>query len=221
MSKQVLVVGLGQFGMALARALTSEGVEVIAVDRSQQLVQEASGFAAQTLAFDATDEEALAALAPERRDACVCGIGNEAREAAILVTALLRQLGAPRVVARSSDALMARILRLVGAHEVINPEHEFGVRFARRLAVSGLREEFPLGSNLVFSEIEVKPAIAGRSLRELELPRRFGITVLGVQGEAEDSGALVGPDPDHALTEGERLLVVGRPGAAQRLLEEW
>jgi Trk K+ transport system NAD-binding subunit len=32
MSKQVMVIGLGQFGMALAQALTERGVEVLAVD---------------------------------------------------------------------------------------------------------------------------------------------------------------------------------------------
>lgn len=216
--KQALVIGLGQFGMALARALTAEGHEVIAVDVERDRVQEASAFVEQAVCLDATDEVALAELAPEKRDLAVCAIGHEARESTILVTTLLRQLGVERVVSRATDALIARILRLVGADVVVNPEREFGERFARRLVYEGIRDELSLAPNLIISELEVRRVMRGKSLADLALPSRFGLTVLAIKS-GEDT--LEMPDPHRPLGEDDVLLVAGRPGAAQALVEEW
>jgi len=220
-SKQAIVVGLGQFGMSLSRALTAEGVEVLCVDLRKDRVQQASEFAAQAICLDATDADAMSGLSPGTRDICVCAIGEESREGSILVTALLRQLGAPRVVARAIDDLLARILTMVGAHEVVNPERAFGERYARRLAHTGILDEIPLGRDLVVSELRVRPVMAGRTLADLGLPRRFGITVLGVRTDDAGHDALLLPDPHRALRESDTLVIVGRPGVAQRVVEEW
>src|SRR5690606_14151667 len=83
MSKQALVVGLGQFGLALSRALAAKGVEVLAVDRREETVRAAAAFVAEAVMLDATDEVALARTLPERRDLCVCAIGDESRESSI------------------------------------------------------------------------------------------------------------------------------------------
>lgn len=217
MARQAIVIGLGQFGMALARALTLEGVEVIAIDKSAGHVQEASAFAAAAVRIDATDEDALAAQAPGKRDMAICAIGDESREGSIIVTALLRQLGAKHVIARATDDVSERILRLVGAHEVLRPERSFGERLARRLVRADILEEFALGKDLVVSEVRVRPAMVGRSLAELSLPRRFGLTVLGVQTRLEGQTTVLLPEPSRPLAEADTLLVVGKAGAAHAL----
>lgn len=221
MNKQAIVIGLGQFGMALTRSLTEHGMEVIAVDRRQELVDEAASFAAQAMQIDATDEGSLARLAPGNRDLCVCAIGDESREGAIMVTALLRQLGAPRVISRATDALLERILGLVGAHEVVNPERAFGERLATRLVHTGIVEEIPLGSDLVVSEIKPMPAMIGRTLMELELPKRFGIMVLGVRTVIDGQEEVKLPDPAQRIESNDILLVVAKQGATQQLYKKW
>lgn len=219
MSKQALVVGLGQFGNTVARALSRRGLEVLAVDSRADLVQAISGSVAEAVCLNALDEAALARTAPAQRDLCICAIGEQYRENAIIVTALLRQLGAPRIIARAGDDLLERILLLVGAHEVVNPERAFGERLATRLIHEGILEEIPLGQDLVISELLVPPALVGRKLTELELPRRFGLTVLGLRRRVEERSTVVTPDPRAPLLEGEILIVVARPGAAQKLAE--
>ncbi|MBC7172273.1 MAG: TrkA family potassium uptake protein, partial [Polyangiaceae bacterium] len=128
MARQAIVIGLGQFGMAVARALSERRVEVLAIDLSEDRVRAVAPFVAEAAAFDATNEEALARTSPERRDLCVCAIGDESRESSIICTAMLRQMGAPRIVARANDPMHERILGLVGAHRVVNPEREYGQR---------------------------------------------------------------------------------------------
>ena len=126
MAEQILIIGLGQFGMSLAHTLSEKNVEVLAVDIKKHLVEEAATFVTEAIAMDATDEMELAKLEPAKRDSAVCAIGDDSKEASIICTAMLRQMGTPLVIARANDKMHRRILQLVGAHQIINPEQEFG-----------------------------------------------------------------------------------------------
>jgi len=208
--KQILVVGLGQFGMALARALSRRRVEVLGVDARAELVEQAAEFAAHAVQFDATDEADLAGTEPARRDVCVCAIGNEARDASIVCTALLRQLGARRVIARATDPLHERILLLVGAHEVVSPERAFGDRLAARLAFRGVQEQFPIGPDLLITEVDVPEALVGKTLRQLDLRGRFDINVVAVRRRRDGGEEVVElPRPDEPLSAADLLVLVG------------
>jgi trk system potassium uptake protein TrkA len=217
MRKQALIIGLGQFGMSLARTLAQRGMEVLAVDRRAELVRTAAGIATEAVCFDAMDEQALGAAAPERRDVCIVSIGDEAREASIICTALLRQLGARRIIARASNPLHARILRLVGAHDVVNPEVAFAEGFANRLVYDTVLAELALGDDLVVTELEIPAAFVGRSLVDLAMPRRFGVTVVAVR--RADTPVLVLPGPKELLAPRDVIVVVSRAGAVARMLE--
>ncbi len=219
MSKQALVIGLGQFGLALSRALAEKGVEVLAVDRRDETVRAAAQFVTEAVAMDATDEAALARTQPQQRDLCVCAIGDESRESSIVVTALLRQMGAKRLVARATNPLHERILRLIGAHEVVNPESAFGERFATHLLHPLVSDEIHLGHDLLLSDLRAPAALVGRSLGELSLPRRFGITVVAIR--KGERGAVEMPGADRVLTAEDLLVVVARGGAVSRLMESF
>jgi len=215
--KQALVIGLGQFGLAVARALSGRQAEVLAGDIDEERVRTASLFVTEAACFDATDEAALARTSPERRDVCICAIGDEAKEASILCTALLKQQGARRVIARSNDDLHARILTLVGADQVVNPEREFGERFANQILHVGIRGELPLGDGLLISEVAVPPSFVGPTLGELQLPRRFGVTVVAIRKRA--SGTVVMPRADLAFEAGDVMVVVAGEQVVTRMLE--
>lgn len=217
MGKQAIVIGLGQFGMALARSLALKDVEVLAVDRSEELVRTAASFAAEAIRFDATDEQQLARTSPERRDLSIVAIGNESRESSIICTALLRQMGSKRIVGRATDPLHERILHLVGAHEVVNPEQAFGERFAAHLLYAGVIDEIRLGKDLTITELRIPRAFVGRTLIELQLPTRHGVTVIALRREALDD--VIIPQPKEPLAEGDILVVVAKPRAIAQLTE--
>lgn len=217
MKRQALIIGLGQFGMAVARAMTARNVEVLAVDIDMDRVRAASGLVTEAAAFDAMDEQALARTQPQNRDVCLCAIGDDAREASIVCTALLRQMGAPRVVARSNDDLHGRILTLVGAHQVVNPERAFGDRFANQLLHEGVGEEMPLGEGLVITEIEVPQAMEGRTLGESQLPRRYGLTVVAIK--KAKTGNVAMPSAESKLESGDTIVVVSRGNSVARMME--
>ncbi len=216
MNKQVLVVGLGRFGMSLLRALHARGAEVLAVDRDPKRVSEAAPHAAEAFALDASVEQDLRRAHPADRDLSICAIGDESREASILCTALLRQLGAPRIVARANSQLQGRILRLVGAHEIVNPLEDFGTRFADQFMFERLKGELPLGADLVIAEIAVPADFAGKTLAEIRLPARFSLTVVATR--RTESGEVALPSPEQKIERGDILVVVGRKSAVVRFL---
>lgn len=216
--QQAIVIGLGQFGMALARALARQGVEVVAVDRRMPQVQTAADFAVEALQLDGMNEDDLSRLRPAERDLCICAIGDDDREASIVVTTLLRQMGARRVIARATDALHERILHLVGAHEVVMPERNFGERLATRLAQKKVIDVQALGPDLQLTELVAPAALLGRPLADLRLPQRFRLTLAAVRRKQGGGTTVLSPSADLELLPGDVLVVVGPPGTAEELV---
>ena len=136
----------------------------------------------------------------------------------IIVTALRKQFGAPRIISRATDDVHARILHLVGAHEVINPERNYGERLAIRLAWRNVLNVMPLGGGVVLTEIEAPEWLWGRTLVELELPRKFAVTVAAVRRVDAGAGAMI-PDPQRPLRRGDVLMLVSTEDDARRLAE--
>jgi trk system potassium uptake protein TrkA len=218
-AQQILIVGLGQFGMSLAHALSDKGAEVLAVDRRKDLVEEASSFVTEALVMNATDEAELARLHPGQRDVAVCAIGDDSKEASIICTALLRQMGAPWIISRANDAMHQRILHLVGAHQVVNPEQEFGKRFANRLVYRNVVADMPFGEDLHITEIKILPTMIGKTLMELALPKRFGVMVVAIRRGT--TGKILQPTPNAPLQEGDNLVIVSHESAIPKLSEEF
>lgn len=215
MNQQVLIIGMGQFGMSLARTLSEKGTEVLAVDRRKNLVDEAAAFVTEVVMIDATDETELARLQPAQRDCSVCAIGDDSKEASIICTALLRQMGAPWVIGRANNPMHRRILQLVGAHLVVNPEEEFGRRFANRLINRHVISDMPLGEDLHLTELAIHPTMIGKTLIELALPKRFGIMVVAIRRGTPSK--VLQPSPNEPLEQGDRLIIVSPETAIPQL----
>ncbi|NCC50922.1 MAG: TrkA family potassium uptake protein [Spartobacteria bacterium] len=217
MSQQILIIGLGQFGMTLARTLTEKGAEVLAVDVKKTLVEEAATFATEAVVINATDEMELARLEPGQRDVAVCSIGDDSKEASIICVALLKQMGAPLIIARANDKTHQRILRMVGAHQIVDPEQEFGKRFANRLLFRNVIADTNLGDDLHITELCALPTMIGKTLQELALPKRFGVMVVGIR--KGEQGKIQQPSPYEPLKDDDNLIIVSRETAIPKLIK--
>lgn len=210
---QFAVIGLGQFGMSVARNLSRMGESVMAVDLDQELVDEVAIDVDVALRADATDERTLAELELETMSCVVVAFGAASLEASVLTTALLRQLGVPRVVARAVSDLHARVLRAIGADEVINPEEEMGRRLASRLSQPTILEQLDLGDSSL-AEVEAPEAFSGKTLAELKMRNKYGVSVMALQRKGS---VIANPLGSEMIQSGDILIVVGAVASIRRI----
>lgn len=210
--KQCLVIGLGRFGTALATTLYELGHEVVAVDAREERVERVTNLVTHAAVLDATDERALRALGVADFDVVVVAIGADI-QASILATLSVKSLGAAYVVCKAVDDTARRVLEKVGADLVIRPEHDMGVRLARQLTTPNLMDSLDLGSDHAIVEVEANERLRG-SLRELNLPSRFGVQVIALSraGRIE-----ISPRAEDELRPHDKLVVVGNSHAIEEL----
>lgn len=211
---EFVVVGLGTFGRNVAMSLAEHGQSVLAVDRNEDEIRKVSHELDAVVSADATDEFTLRELGLDKMSCAVVAIGAESMEASILTTALLRQLGVPRIVARGLTELHARVLYAVGAHMVINPEAEMGRRLARQLAEPNVLDRFDLGENAEIAEVDVPEAFVGKTVVELDVRREYGVSVVAIRRGRNIMAAIEG---NEKFESGDALVVVGTPAAIRRV----
>jgi trk system potassium uptake protein TrkA len=207
------VIGLGRFGRAVVHNLALEGQDVLAIDRDAARLKLVEREAESTLCLDTTDEAALSSLPLSRMATVVVTIGSRAPEASLLTVAVLQEIGVPRIVARAFDPRHARLLRELGAHEVLNPEDEMAQRLALRLANPGVSDQIRLGDARV-AEVELPEAFVGSTLEELALPARYEVAVLALRRRSE---TILDPDPTERIESGDRGILVGPAVSLERI----
>ena len=213
MALQVLIIGLGQFGMSLAKTLSEKGAEVVGVDKNKDLVNIASAFLDDVVCLDSTDEMALSKLCPKERDIVVCAIGS--RESSILCTALLVEMGCENIVARATDKIQERILKAIGAKNVINPDAEYGKKFAYKIMLQNIISS-DISDDVQSIEIKVQPFMVGKNLIELALPNKYGIIVAAIKRD----GKVTRPFPNEKLKLSDNLLLICNEESIENMLKE-
>ncbi len=209
--KQFAVIGLGRFGTAMAETLTSLGHDVIGVDRDETIVQSLADVIAHPLQLDATDERALRAAGIAEVDVAVVSIGDDI-EASVLIVMQLREIGIEHVVAKAVTPLHSRILEKVGASRVIFPEREMAIRIAHSLVLPSALDYVELSHDFSIIEIPAPPAFVGRSLKQLELRPKLGVTLIAIKRVSSESGRVetnISPMADEVIRGGDVLALLG------------
>lgn len=206
--KQVVVIGLGQFGMHLARELTKQHCEVLAMDTSEARVADLRDDVHRALICDARDLDTLKSVIPSSIDEAVVSMG-ESIEASVLCTLHLAQIGVKKIRAKAINEDHALILRAVGAHEVIFPERDTAERTARRIAHPNLMDYFPFAEEYRIMEIITPNSLAGRTLQESELRSQFRLIVLAIKTAGTGEYRFM-PEANDLLHPGDVLVVLGR-----------
>ncbi len=198
------VIGLGRFGMTLARALANNGADVVGIDTSRELVDEARELIALSLRLDSTDEKALQAHEIEKMDAVVVGIG-ESFEAKALTVATLKHMGVKRIICRAESELRARILSAIGADEVVYPEEESALRLAQKLVAPNIVDYVELAEGHSLVQFEAPRAFQGKQIIELDLRRKYEVNLVAVKRRIPAKGA------DGKVAYQEKIIDVPRP----------
>lgn len=205
MEKSFAVLGLGKFGRSVAIELANTGADVLAVDIDKERVHSVADIVTCSVAVDVRDTEAMDTLGLSNMDAVVVAI-TEKLDISIIATIYAKEAGVGKVVCKAKDETHKKILEKIGADQIIMPEHETGVRLARRLSNSFVINFMEISEKLKMLEIDVKPNWIGKSLRELNLRKKENINVIAVR-EDISSEYEVNPSPDIKLTDKMTMLI--------------
>jgi len=220
--KKYAVIGLGLLGRTVARELSQRGVEVVAIDVDGDLVQSIADDVAYAVRLDSTNRDALVAQGVDKVDAALVAIGKNF-QAAVLTTALLKEMNIPRVISRAVTEEEARILRLVNADQVVLVEEWVAKRLAQRMLSPSLMDIVELAPGMSLARVRTIESMWGKTLASLKFRQQYGLNVVAVirtlEGQVEATETLL-PDPDATIAEGDVLLVEGPDDAIERLTSD-
>lgn len=208
---QIMVIGLGRFGSALAQELVAAGFEVLGIDGSARRVQEQADVLTHVVEADTADLATLRQLGAADFSTVVVGIGTDV-EASILTTSALVDLGVENIWAKAVSDAHGRILERIGAHHVVFPEADMGRRVAH-LVTGRVLDWFQLDAGFAMVETTVPRELAGLSLTDAGIRAKYGVTVVCVKPAG---GAFTYATPDTILGRGDILVVAGASTDAER-----
>lgn len=216
------MIGLGRFGMRLASLLTESGAEVIAVDNSRELVEQIRDKVTLAVCLDSTDDQALTSQGIDKVDVAIVGIGKSFEDNA-LTTVILKQLGVGRVISRATTSMRGRILKRIGADDIVNPERESAERWRNRLLAPSIMERISLAEGHSLTQVPAPESFFGKTLRQLDIRKKYEINVVAIRRTVETTDGegikrtsqfvISVPLPDTAIQEGDILLLIGSDDA--------
>lgn len=208
--EQVVVIGLGRFGGAVAAELIRLGFEVLGIDDDEGTVQHYAEMLTHVVQADATRDVVLRQLGVTDFRYAVVGIGSDI-EASILTTSALDDLSVSNIWAKAVSRPHGRILQRVGAHHVVFPEHDMGHRVAH-LVGGSIIDWFQLDEDFAMVETAVPAELVGHSLGEMGIRRRYGVTIVCLKPQGQ---SFTCPTPDTVLEKGAVLVVAGSSDRAE------
>lgn len=214
--KQFAVIGLGRFGSSLARELVNEGLEVLGIDRDEEIVDEMSNVLTHVVVADSTEEETLRSIGIRNFDCAIVAIGDDI-QASIMTAILLKDLGVKMVVAKALSELHGKVLERLGVDRVIYPERDMGIRVAHQLVNPNLLDYIELSKEYTIAELSVPGCLNGKTLKELDPRAKYGCSVVAIN---KKNGVIIAPTAADILNERDVMVIIGTNKQIESFEEE-
>jgi len=221
------VIGMGQFGVAIAQALAKKGAEVMAIDNNPERIEYIKDEVAHAVALDATDIKALQAQNIQEVDAVVVAIG-ENFESLLMTTVQLMEMEIDRIIARAANQQQRMILEKLGIKEILSPEEEVGRNLAEVLLNPNIQSFLPLPDDYEIVEINTPRKMANRTIKDINLRKKYNINLITIKRKFEESKDgkkkqnehIIGvPRPDTLLLEDDVIILLGKSKDVDRFVQ--
>jgi trk system potassium uptake protein len=206
--KKFCVIGLGNFGFHVVSTLYEGGHEVIAIDADKDKVQTVKDNCSYAVLADAANKEFLASQGVQEMDAVVVSTG-ERSHLSTLITLYLKELKVPRILVKAINEDHGRILKSVGATDIIYPEKDMAIKVAHSLSIPNVLEFIPLAEEYSLSETAPPKHYIGKTLVELDLRRKYDVTVIAIKDVLTDR-FIAAPPANYLIKESDVLIMIGK-----------
>lgn len=206
--KQFAVIGLGSFGSNMALTLIEEGNQVIVIDINKDKIQDIKNKVTSAVIADVREKKALMQILGNNIDTAVISLGTK-MEASILATLYLKELDVPNRIVKATSEDHGKILKLVGATDVIFPEKDTAIKLARSLTNPNLIDYLPLAKGISFVELAAPELFYDKSIKTLHLRNKYSIEVIAIKNDALQKMIMI-PYSDYVIKKGDSLLIIGK-----------
>ncbi len=215
--KKFITIGLGNFGLSIAKTLEENGCEVLGIDPSEHVVEKAKAFISHAVIGDASDKDVLVSLKIRDFDGAIVSLGQEI-EPSILISLYLKEIGVKKIIVRAISDDHGKILSLLGVDEVIFPERDMAIRMANRLSLKNALDFLPLGEDYGIIEIFPPKSFIGKSLKDLQITSKFNCQVIAIKSLADKkntgfatkfSSIKIPPRADDIISENSGIIIIG------------
>jgi len=213
--KRFAVIGLGNFGFHAAKALFEDGNEVVAIDTDKAKVQAIDPHSTEAVVLNATDREAIKSLGLESMDGVIVSTGTRI-STSILICLYLQEIGVKKILAKALDEDHAKILKKVGATEVIHPERDMALRVSRGLSRPNMLDFIPLADEFDLVQFGPPRDFIGKSLKDLNLRAKYNVHIIAIKELVPENFVLV-PPANFVIKDSDILIVLGKSEDIRRI----
>ena len=210
--KQVLIIGIGQFGIHIAKRMEELHCEVMAVDRDEDRINEVLPYVTNAQIGDSTNEEFLRSLGVGNYDVCFVALGS-LFQSSLETTSLLKELGARFVISRAERDVQAKFLLRNGADEVVYPEKQMAKWTAIRYGSSHILDYIELDETHAILEVPVPKAWFGKTVGQIDIRKKYDINIMALKKNGRMNLSI---NPDTVMSEGATMLVLGEYKTMQK-----
>ncbi|MGK5095122.1 TrkA family potassium uptake protein [Deltaproteobacteria bacterium TL4] len=220
MKQQFAVIGLGVFGVSVAKTLAQNGYEVLAIDVNEAKVQDIADSISLALQFDATNKKSLLEAGIEKFDVVFVCIGEDI-EASILVVMILKELGIKTIVAKAINRAHAQILELIGVTQVVHPERDMGQRLAYSYIKPSFLDKLESSPDIDIIEFTAPDSFTNLTIEQARTKTNYKLNILAVISHDKDNLPQwnINPLPEEIIKEGEILVVIGSHQTVAKFLK--
>jgi len=215
--KHFAVIGLGNFGFHAARALFEDGNEVVAIDTDKARVQAVDPYSTEAVVLDATDKEALKSLGLENMDGVIVSTGTKI-STSILICLYLHEIGVRKILAKALDNDHGKILKRVGATEIIHPERDMALRISRGLSRPNVLDFIPLAEEFDLIQVGPPSEFIGKSLKDLNLRAKYNVHIIAIKELVPENFVLV-PPASFVIKDSDILIMLGKSEDIRKIKE--
>ena len=201
--EQIAIIGLGKFGMTVAKALSNYDCDVLAIDCEEALVEEAVPFVTKAVQINALEEDALQACGLNNFDTAIIGIGDNI-ESSLMVALSLKDIGVPKIIAKARDEKHAKLLEMIGVNKIVQPEIDSALKLVNSITSKYILEKMELGKDFSMIEIEAPKAWLGKNFGELALRQKYSFNIICVKRGEE----VVFPTANTVVNEKDTLMLM-------------
>jgi len=205
MKRDYAVIGLGRFGGSICKELSEEGMDVLAIDKNEDKVNEYKNIASHAVIADSTDESTLKELGLKNIDHVIVAIGDNI-QASILTTVILTDLGIKMITVKANNDYHEKILNKIGAQQVVHPERDMGKRIAHNIISNNILDYLELSDEHSIVEVKAGKKMLGKSLVDLDIRANYGCNVVAIK-RGDDIN--VSPSDEDTLKANDVLIVIG------------